>query len=95
MEPFICSFASYLHSISKILSGVQPFHKVIETAERNVDTTRLDDHHVEEYVHESLHTRLQTRGNHVQALTINVSQLATVLVVEDGKGIQVFPGLYC
>lgn len=87
LETFICCFTSYLHSITNILSGIQPFHKVIGKAKHNMDTTRLDDHYTEDYIQETIHIPSQAKGQHVQELSINVSQLSTVLVTQDEKGI--------
>ncbi|EXB37240.1 hypothetical protein L484_020299 [Morus notabilis] len=86
LETFISCFTSYLHSITNILSGIQPFHKVIGKVEHNMDTTRLDDHYTEDYIQETIHIPSQAKGQHVQELSINVSQLSTVLVTQDEKG---------
>ena len=81
VEKFICSFASYYHFASNILFGKQTYTK---KTEHSVDMTILDDRNV---IERTLDIPLQDKEKRVQALTINVSQLTTVLMIEDEKGL--------
>ncbi|PON54074.1 Vacuolar protein sorting-associated protein [Parasponia andersonii] len=86
MEAFISCFSAYFCSITNIIFGGHSVCKGIEKTPCNVDMTILNDDCVHEYVQGTFHTPLQAKGKDVQGLTVNVSQLSAVIVVEDEKG---------
>lgn len=87
MEKFSCCFDSYLHSVTNILVSKEPFDEDVEKTEQNVEMTRVNDSYGSDDVEESLQSQLETAGQHMQALTINVSQLSTVLVFANKQGL--------
>lgn len=72
LETLISYFAAYLRSITFILFGGRP-----------MNMTRLDDHPSDQG---NLHTPLQANGKQMQGLIVNVSQLSTVIITVDEKG---------
>ncbi|BBH07848.1 Protein of unknown function D, partial [Prunus dulcis] len=86
LATFVNCFASYLHCFANLLSGLQSSDEHIEEAEISVDTTRPNDHSVQEYMQETHCTSQQAQITQMEAFILNISHFSCVLVIEDEHG---------
>lgn len=94
MATFVNCFASYLHCFANLLSGLQSSNERIEEAEISADTTRPNDHSVQEYMQETHCTSQQAQITQTEAFILNISHFSCVLVIEDEHGICICSPLY-
>ncbi|KAH0971337.1 hypothetical protein GBA52_023493 [Prunus armeniaca] len=86
LATFVNCFASYLHCFTNLLSGLQSSDEHIEEAEISVDTTRPNDHSVQEYMQETHCTSQQAQITQMEAFILNISHFSCVLMIEDEHG---------